>query len=167
MDTCWAHIEVTFRMYPRCDWWIHWGKNDPEPAMYPRCSHWFPGHLAPSVERSPSCDRMKTQGSAALGIWVRLLRMYEDLLDYRLDLRHPGTLHEAFLTFPLSFRSPKASNRRSSPTPHPTSSKRFPSIPLSLPTLPDDSYNCPNDLLSSGPAWPIKIFCFADLAAIR
>ena len=36
-------------MYPKCDWWIHWGKNDPEPTIYPRCSHWFPGHLAPSV----------------------------------------------------------------------------------------------------------------------
>ena len=35
-------------MYPKCDWWIHWGKNDPEPTIYPRCSHWFPGHLAPS-----------------------------------------------------------------------------------------------------------------------
>jgi len=36
-------------MYPKCDWWIHWEKNDPEPTIYPRCSHWFPGHLAPSV----------------------------------------------------------------------------------------------------------------------
>jgi len=35
-------------MYPKCDWWIHWEKNDPEPTIYPRCSHWFPGHLAPS-----------------------------------------------------------------------------------------------------------------------
>ena len=35
-------------MYPKCDWWIHWEKNNPEPTIYPRCSHWFPGHLAPS-----------------------------------------------------------------------------------------------------------------------
>ena len=36
-------------MYPKCDWWIHWEKNDPESTIYPRCSHWFPGHLAPSA----------------------------------------------------------------------------------------------------------------------
>jgi len=47
--TCWTHVEVTFQMYPRCDWWIHWGENDPEPAMFPQFSHWFPGHLTPSV----------------------------------------------------------------------------------------------------------------------
>ena len=53
VNTCWTHVEVTFQMYPRCVWWIHWGENNPEPAMYPGCSHWFPGHLAPS-DFSPS-----------------------------------------------------------------------------------------------------------------
>jgi len=48
VGTCWAHVEITVWMYPKCDWWIHWGKNDPEPRIYPRCSHWFSGHLAPS-----------------------------------------------------------------------------------------------------------------------
>jgi hypothetical protein len=43
-----AHIEVIFQMYPKCDWWLQWGKNDPELSIYPRCSHWFPGHLTPS-----------------------------------------------------------------------------------------------------------------------
>ena len=46
--TCWEHVEITVWMCPKCDWWIHWEKNDPEPTIYPRCSHWFPGHLAPS-----------------------------------------------------------------------------------------------------------------------
>jgi len=49
--TCWAHVEITVWMYPKCDWWIHWEKNDPEPILYPRCSHWFLGHLTPSVIR--------------------------------------------------------------------------------------------------------------------
>ena len=49
---CWAHVEITVWMYPKCDWWIHWEKNDPEPTIYPKCSHWFPGHLAPSVSNS-------------------------------------------------------------------------------------------------------------------
>ena len=53
VSICWTHVEVTFQMYPRCNWWIHWGKNDPEPAMYPGCSHWFPGHLAPSITSPP------------------------------------------------------------------------------------------------------------------
>jgi len=55
--TCWAHVEITVWMYPKCDWWIYWGKNDPEPTIYPRCSHWFPGHLAPSV--SEGCPRVE------------------------------------------------------------------------------------------------------------
>jgi len=50
--TCWAHVEITVWMYPKCDWWIHWGKNDPEPTIYLRCSYWFPGHLAPSETKS-------------------------------------------------------------------------------------------------------------------
>jgi len=40
-------------MYPKCDWWIHWEKNDPEPTIYPKCSHWFPGHLV--LEQSFGC----------------------------------------------------------------------------------------------------------------
>jgi len=55
VSICWTHVEVTFQMYPRCNWWIHWGKNDPEPAMYLGCSHWFPGHLAPSITSPPVC----------------------------------------------------------------------------------------------------------------
>jgi len=47
--TCWEHVEITVWMYPKCNWWIHWEKNDPEPTIYPRYSHWFPGHLTPSV----------------------------------------------------------------------------------------------------------------------
>jgi len=55
--TCWAHVEITVWMYPKCDWWIHWGKNDPEPRIYPRCSHWFLGHLTPSVSLVVRQDR--------------------------------------------------------------------------------------------------------------
>ena len=56
--TCWVHVEITVWMYTKCDWWIHWEKNDPEPTIYPRCSHWFPGHLAPS--EMSSLNRVKT-----------------------------------------------------------------------------------------------------------
>jgi len=55
-------------MYPKCDWWIHWEKNDPEPTIYPRCSHWFPGHLAPSVRSELSttdCFRVFTDTEPA------------------------------------------------------------------------------------------------------
>ena len=68
VDTSGLYVEVTFQMYPKCDWWLHWGESDPEPAIYPRCSHWFPGHLTPSVSGSDpwwihckqNCER--TQG---------------------------------------------------------------------------------------------------------
>jgi len=49
VDTSGLDVEVTFQTCSKCNWWIHWGKSDPEPAIYPRCSHWFPGHLTPSV----------------------------------------------------------------------------------------------------------------------
>jgi len=53
VDTSGLDVEVTFQMCSKCNWWIHWGKSDPEPAIYPRCSHWFPGHLAPSDYHQP------------------------------------------------------------------------------------------------------------------
>ena len=63
-------------MYPKCNWWIHWEKNDPEPTIYPRCSHWFPGHLAPSVGSRPGtvssqvCETMR----AAREVWKLIAR---------------------------------------------------------------------------------------------
>jgi len=45
---CWEHFRNILDNILNVIWWIHWGKNDPEPVMYPGCSHWFPGHLAPS-----------------------------------------------------------------------------------------------------------------------
>jgi len=63
VGTCWAHVEITVWMYPKCDWWIHWGKNDPEPTIYPRCSHWFPGHLAPSVTAYDGGDSGGVRGA--------------------------------------------------------------------------------------------------------
>ena len=56
VDTSGLDVEVTFQMCFKCNWWIHWGKSDPEPAIYPRCSHWFPGHLAPSVHQGIQLD---------------------------------------------------------------------------------------------------------------
>jgi len=66
-------------------------------------------------------------------IRVRLLRMYEDPLDSQLGLRCPGTLHEAFSTFPLGFQSPKVSNKQAGPNALSYSLELLPSLPLFLP----------------------------------
>ena len=78
VDTSGLDVEGTFQMCSKCNWWIHWGKSDPEPAIYPRCSHWFPGHLAPSVYSLNDLEAEISLESASVQMVANLVEEVEE-----------------------------------------------------------------------------------------
>jgi len=80
-------------MYPKCNWWIHWEKNDPEPTIYPRCSHRFPGHLAPSVNLSQT-SRVPPLVLSAPFMTLELINPWISERDDECPAVSPETDHE-------------------------------------------------------------------------